>query len=126
MREIKFRAWDKKNKQWLWANGALGEHFTTGNIYAGWELNVKPEVELMQFTSLKDKNGKEIYEGDVVIGLDKRDIPCQGWVEWMPHMLTYVLRDKSCKTEREWLIQLGWSETEEVIGNIYENPDLLK
>lgn len=81
MREIKFRAWNKIDKE-------MGIPFTLDDLYqAGLcQLKKKHEEEnyiLMQFTGLHDKNGKEIYEGDIV---------------------------KHC----------------EVIGNIYENPELLK
>ena len=126
-KEMKFRAWDLKNKQWLWANGALGKHYTSGNVFKGWELNIKEGVVLMQYIGLTDKNGKEIYEGDIVKMLD----------EWIGHYKLYSEHtiefgagtfrlengiplydclDEDCDFERCAF---------EIIGNIYENPKLL-
>jgi hypothetical protein len=99
MREIKFRAWDKKNKKWI----------TTFNLVGGgrWSfLQGKPEeYEIVQFTGLKDKNGKEIYEGDVLLS--------PGNYKW------------EVKFEGQGYIPSCMDEFE-LIGNIYESPDLLK
>ncbi len=110
MREIKFRAWDKKNRKW--ENFA---HITLDGQY--WQPVKTVDYEdiiLMQYTGLKDKNGKEIYEGDI-----------------------YKLKDDRTFTVLESLQQffeskeLGENEfgddfsTLEILGNIYENPDLL-
>lgn len=83
------------------------------------------EVVLMQSTGLKDKNGKEIFEGDIV-----RQVRTQPTIE--NETITGVVT----KLEGAWLIvndneQLAsklWSETDEneIIGNIYENPELLE
>lgn len=84
------------------------------------------EIELMQFTGLLDKNGKEIYEGDIISSLYRRD-GCKG---------VYVVRwdEKSARFygERHGIHQqinvtvspLDWGGCE-VIGNIYETPELL-
>ena len=121
MREIKFRAWSNRDKCWC---GAFSVHksglFTemTGariengvcTAYADWiDLSKQTEIVLMQYTGLKDKNGKEIYEGDVVKGAWNDDVyPVEFTFSWIHQYVEYG---------REPL---------EVIGNIYENPDLIK
>lgn len=106
-REIKFRAWDIKGKRWLVdfvikTNGAVEVGFGDLNGYR----YAPRDVELCQYTGLKDKNGKEIYEGDIVKRFEMDDKPEQ--VTW---------NDFNCRT---------WNERDlEVIGNIYENPELL-
>lgn len=102
-REIKFRAWDKIRESWVYGDMPHGffRSFYDGN----------PEHFgcIQQFTGLKDKNGKEIYGGDVVKwgeeeGLRAEVIWSENGQGWQPFI--------GAKTE--------------IIGNIYENPDLIK
>ena len=123
----KFRAWDKKLQTMLdvslidFKKGVLvGEHWKFG------ETNFMSfdEIELMQSTGLLDKNGKEIFEGDIV-----RQVRTQPTTE------NEIIIGVVTMIEGTWLImndceQLAsklWSETDEneIIGNIYENKELL-
>lgn len=112
-RIIKFRAWDGENM-----------HHTTDD-YLKWfpmrSFNKDEKVNdfvWMQFTGLHDKNGKEIYEGDVV----RRDFTKKLWeVRWNPHVACYWLVAQNGSIHGiEQIEHYG-----EVIGNIYENPNLL-
>lgn len=114
MREIKFRAWDKRVGKWV-EKFMISPH---GNIET-FCIHSGNDIEIMQFTGLKDKNEKEIYEGDLV-----RYKP--NWVktDWDPEVVRYenhgfapFLYDDGGEFDAEDTL---------VIGNIYENPELVK
>jgi uncharacterized phage protein (TIGR01671 family) len=129
MREIKFRAWRKNNNDMLHFNlvGVSRCHsdiFEKGKFVCGLGggLHIHDALEkkypIMQYTGVKDKNGKEIYEGDIL--RSKSD-----W-EDRPHYIGPVIHsegifmvDDKCGTflKKDWV---------EVLGNIYENPELLR
>ena len=123
MREIKFRAWDKdQNKiitvcelDWYSPNMTLFVHNRIDNGGANGE-----RFTIMQYTGLKDKNGKEIYEGDLIIAYRENDGGGNHFksreVHWQPHRAGWNVSDKSKKRN---------TGTFEVVGNIYEHPELL-
>ena len=193
MREIKFRAWDKKHQKMYTCDGVPSKdgicvensfwgHFlslSTGEVY---EIMPRAQnqqdhreivdFELMQYTGLKDKHGKEIYEGDVVkivtrecvgegrtigsIGRCKNlthykyaDVVSIGVVKWGKTQYpydkvsvyyvdtenelnfdTYFFREKPGDPPRRYKIKLKpaveKAKSVEVIGNIYDNPELLE
>lgn len=115
MREIKFRAWDKKEKRFV----IIAEiRQLIGGIFAEGQHREDKDIELMQFTGLTDKNGKEIYEGDIV----KYSI--QGTLQDSP--LEIKIPDIFIELGHDDNYYLPQEETFEVIGNICENPELLK
>ena len=111
MSELKFRAWQRHHKE-MFEVGAIQfrepRFVVKLDSLVTWELN---EVELMQYTGLKDKGGREIYEGDIV----KAD-----WHWDKPHQVIWP-------NDYYGLIEYGLDAESnlEVIGNIYENPELL-
>lgn len=108
MREIKFRAWDEKDKKMIYPTHGLF------NIMLPVSSNM---CEVMQFTGLKDKNGKEIYEGDIVY--NEHDEKGYYPVEFYNGMF--------CIEDTTFPIWKGnTKDFWEIVGNIYENPDLLK
>jgi uncharacterized phage protein (TIGR01671 family) len=139
MREIRFRAWDiKEKKMWevasLWGSGSkwelepqrYGAKITSR--LGDYEIR---SCELMQYTGLKDKNGKEIYEGDIVIykyvehhGCEEQEITTtrKGVIKFLLGQFMPIPTSEVCEDG-----YYSWMMYDfEVIGNIYDNPELLK
>jgi len=121
-REIKFRAWGKSKRAMYYQDFAVNPDGTTKT----WGLY--EHLELMQYTGLEDKNGKEIYEGDIVTAGDNYPSIIE-WSHdgdkiegtgWCLHEVYKGDYDRYHTTDA-YTNGLG-----EVIGNIYENPELLK
>ena len=144
MREIKFRAFLKLTKEIVnvnkidFENNQISFYKNNGDAYS-YVCDFK-NIELMQFTGLHDKNGKDIYEGDIVKILytdwtsksdnDNRTLEEYldslariGIVYWDDLSLCYTLKMKNdCFSS----IHCGKYGYIEVIGNIYDNPELLE
>ena len=132
MREIKFRAWCKKNKRMFLPVAGCdllvridGKLFTDIDIVENvglYDTNMD-EFIIMQYTGLKDKNGKMIYESDIVkvkldIVGDKKYL-CE--VIWNDGGFDFLGINKACKV----CASKYYSEDCEIIGNIYENKERL-
>jgi hypothetical protein len=123
MREIKFRAWVPSEKlmfedvRYIDNDIANGRGIGFSDRESGARFNVHPDF-MMQYTGLKDKNGKEIYEGDII----NQDFK----YGWKNHVMALM---NSMASDDMGLDMYGYPDVDgacEVIGNIYENPELLE
>lgn len=140
MKQIKFRAWDKEEKKWLFGYeypnlggfSMFGEIMILGeysNLLSSYFPNRLDNIEIMQFTGLHDKNGKEIYTGDILQGVGgvkfqvfdgKGGFSINTFQDELTTGYTSVNALADPQT-------LGYIEgNTEIIGNIYENQELIK
>ena len=115
MREIKFRAWDLNNRKMYdsYIVDENGSFCVDGDFTNNCECSEEDRVIQMQFTGLKDKKGKEIYEGDIIEQIFYGD-------EISKIML--VVEDiRNLES-----IRCGSSKENKIIGNIYENPEFVE
>ena len=111
MKEIKFRVWDNDLEIMSYSDTEIFIAFSSDGICIGYEIDDEiDDYELMQYTGHKDKNGKEIYEGDVI----QTD---EYWVgdRYLKNEIIIIKDIRKCYELRPCT----------VIGNIYENPGFL-
>lgn len=129
LREIKFRAWDKKRKRIYEVSSLHIAEPTNGGIWAtvigkdviedkDIKLQIQPkDIEISQYTGLKDKNGKEIYEGDINIEDNGKK-----------SIIKYYSGGFYLNSGKVDYVHIGKFAPFDlsIIGNIYETPELLK
>ena len=133
MREIKFRAWDKEYEKMTYFDDEdyeyepplvfrLDQVFKKNSNYDDYEdfeyNDITDKVEVMQYTGLHDKNGKEIYEGDIVKSFFV-DTDEAGNEIYKYYIIEVKYDEVLCSYKIDKFMNL------EVIGNIYENKELL-
>ena len=126
MREIKFRAWNEVQEKMVnWSE------FLNTNMKNTFIAPESTGLLLMQYTGLKDKNGKEIYEGDILLApVYFGSLKCvciyqqENIVSSIQGFGLYSY-DSYFRTYRTLVESDEWDDFE-VIGNIYDNPELLK
>ena len=124
MRKIKFRAWDKENEKMMKVSSLHLENKEI-SVKENGTFHLFRMQDLMQYTGLKDKNGKEIYEGDIVlIKLDETSTWHKTVVGFKKGAFIANLIDKE---DYVYIFHHGFTGDDfEIIGNVYENKNLLE
>lgn len=139
MRELKFRVWIKDEERYYDESGKesflivpngivlyISEEYEEDGEWFTDKTNATDDVVVEQYTGLKDKNGKEIYEGDIVkqtwFNGDDGDIAIIGVVGFNEEASFGIVQT----IQRTYEQYSGFYSQREVIGNIHENPELLK
>ena len=124
MRKIKFRAWDKENEKMMKVSSLHLENKEI-SVKENGTFHLFRMQDLMQYTGLKDKNGKEIYEGDVVL------VKLGGISTWYKTVIKFkegvFIASLIDGKDYIYIFNRGFDNNDfEVIGNIYENKKLLE
>lgn len=116
-RKYKFRAWNKDSKNFLIWDFSIWMESSQFRWKYG---EIFENVEIMQFTWMKDKNWKEIYENDILL-----------WKDWKDREIFHIIWDNKLYCYMTLNKYWNWDmedhpEELEIIWNIYENPDMIK
>ena len=126
MRDYKFRAWDTESEMWLQitafdtkesreSDGYTLEGVFHDGDYAGYE-----GIVLMQWTGLYDRNGKEIYEGDIAKSGKRLFV-----AKWNDDIASFVWEPLDGESSYP-CFNVGTVKNMEIVGNVFENPELLE
>lgn len=132
MRKIKFRIYDKELKE---SHIEELEDLCEDDYWYDGETEVwsvlkdcndkQERFVALQYTGLHDKNGKEIYEGDIFEIMDSYEEKFMAYIEYCEKYAQFVVKGGTAYYDNEPLGDLR-TESIEIIGNIYENPELLE
>jgi uncharacterized phage protein (TIGR01671 family) len=141
-RQLKFRIWDKQNNIFIYVWDASHKRLAislNGLVYSGMYDDVLPENDytIQQYTGLKDRDGKDIYEGDIIEHTfskttdDETSIhfgsKLNGSVSFCNHLCAYILTIISDDRHNGDTFQLmNHAPSKKIIGNVFENPELIK
>ncbi|MBP3223981.1 MAG: hypothetical protein J6M14_01595 [Campylobacter sp.] len=131
-REIRFRIWDKEHKKLLintdykdFVINMQGQVYCISGYFDYAKVDEYDGVQISQFTGLKDRQGREIYEGDIL-----KYGSCVEVVFYEPTMGRFMTELKKCNDESEIgeisSLSPYYTDNYKVIGNVYENSELLK
>lgn len=128
MCKIAFRVWDGERVRDEHSQDTVIDHKGRWSVsIAGKYVCDFRSGILMQYTGLKDKNGKKVYEGDILGHAGRKHPYRHYWVEWKAYKWKLKrMIDGEPKGGHPFSQVVNHPENFEIIGNIYENPELLK
>jgi uncharacterized phage protein (TIGR01671 family) len=134
MNNIQFRVWDKIQNNWIYnafisTYGTLATGYFYNDIAEITQVSKSENYEICQYTGLQDKNGKDIYEGDILFGTDSEGFgpervtyDVMGIVIWSEEKAQFLIDDLNGVDFYDLDDYIG----DEIIGNKFENPELLE
>ncbi len=127
----KFRAWDELAERFIFPDKGFQGHYIldlNGSFHDLGNGSGGDEYVVQQYIGLRDKNGKEIYEGDIIqynVGSSYDNMSFI--VKWSNDSLSWIFQSKSCEVLSNcWTPNGNRFNFIEIKGNIFENPELLK